>query len=418
MTCFSRHVAGAVACGLMTIAASSCTFKRPKYENPITKDTQQPDKVLFDKAMHDVERGRYEVARLTLNTLMNTYDTSEYMAKAKLLIADSWYRQGGVQGLTQAEADYKDFELFYPTMPEAAEAQRKICAIHFKEMDKPDRDPNQALHAETECRQLLTQYPNSKFVPETEQMLREIQEDLAEGEMRVGNFQHQRGDWAASSNRLGALVDQYPLYSRADEALWLEADSYSHMRTIGRPEQGAAYQKLVREYPLSPYAELAKKKLQAMELEVPQADPAAVARMKFEMENRTKPGVFDRATSFLRTTPDTYMAAKSGSPQMNNPKSTVPISVPAPAGAAGFNGDVTVAPATDAAAATATPNPQVAAQAPTFNQGTANASKGKKQNKKKQQQTAQQPAAPAQPDPTQPPASAPPQDSTPPAAPQ
>ena len=26
----------------------------------------------------DMERGRYEVARLTLQTLMNTYDTSEY----------------------------------------------------------------------------------------------------------------------------------------------------------------------------------------------------------------------------------------------------------------------------------------------------------------------------------------------------
>jgi outer membrane protein assembly factor BamD len=387
------------------LGASSCSFKRTKYENPITKDTQQPDKVLFDKAMRDVEKGRYEVARLTLNTLMNTYDTSEYMAKAKLLIADSWYREGGVQGLTQAEADYKDFELFYPTMPEAAEAQRKICGIHFKEMDKPDRDPNQALHAENECRQLLVQYPNSKFAPETEQMLREIQEDLAESEMRVGLFQHQRGDWSAASNRLGALVDQYPLYSRADEALWQEADSYSHLRTIGRPKQGLALQKLVREYPLSPYAEQAKKKLQEMELEVPRADPAAVARMKFEMENRTKPGTFSRATGFLRQTPDTYMAAKSGTPQMNNPKSTIPISVPTPAGAAGFNGDVTVAPAADAAAAAA--NPTAAAAQPTaFNQGTANAvtGKAKKQNnKKKQQQTAQQPqAAPQQPDSSQP----------------
>src|SRR5579863_7281617 len=249
MTCFSRQV----ACTLALIGASSCGFKHAKYENPITKDTQQPDKVLFDKAMKDVEKGRYEIARLTLNTMINTYDTSEYLAKAKLLIADSWYREGGISGLTQAEAEYKDFELFYPTMPEAAEAQEKICGIHFKEMDKPDRDPNQALRAENECRQVLIQYPNSKFAPQTEQMLREIQEDLAEAEMRVGLFQFQRGDWAASSNRLAGLVDQYPLYSRADEALWREADAYSHLGTRGRPKQGEALQKLVREYPLSLY---------------------------------------------------------------------------------------------------------------------------------------------------------------------
>ena len=37
---------------------SSCGIKRKKYENPISKDTQQPDKVLFDKAVNDIERSR------------------------------------------------------------------------------------------------------------------------------------------------------------------------------------------------------------------------------------------------------------------------------------------------------------------------------------------------------------------------
>src|ERR1700686_1143407 len=141
---------------IVTIAAllSSCGFKRHKYENPITKNTKQPDKVLFDKAVNDIEHGRYEIARITLNTLINTYDQSEFLAKAKLAIADSWYREGGAHGLAQAEAEYKDFELFYPTMPEASESQMKICEIHYKQMDKPDRDLNQALRAEDECRQL------------------------------------------------------------------------------------------------------------------------------------------------------------------------------------------------------------------------------------------------------------------------
>src|SRR6202790_3374521 len=164
-----------VLTALLTGAAlvvSSCGFKRKTYENPITKDTQQPDKVLFDKAVRDIERGRFEVARLTLNTLINTYDTSEFLAKAKLAIADSWYREGGTSGLAQAEAEYKDFILFYPTMEEAAESQQKICEIHYKQMEKADRDQNQALRAEDECRTLITQFPNSKFVPETQQLLR------------------------------------------------------------------------------------------------------------------------------------------------------------------------------------------------------------------------------------------------------
>src|SRR5882762_3717117 len=199
-----------------------CGCRRHKYENPIAKDTQQPDKVLFDKAIHDIERGRYEVARLTLNTLINTYDTSEFLAKAKLAIADSWFREGGTHGLTQAEAEYKDFILFYPTMEEAAESQKKICDIHYKQMEKSDRDPNNALRAEQECRQLIVQFPNSKFAPQAEQRLREIQEVLADGEFHTGDFYHHKGALAAASSRLGNLVTQYPLYSRADEALWME----------------------------------------------------------------------------------------------------------------------------------------------------------------------------------------------------
>src|SRR6202035_6135546 len=159
--------------GLVT---SSCGFKRKKYDNPITKDTKQPDKVLYDRAINDIEHSRYEVARITLNTLINTYDQSEFLAKAKLAIADSWYREGGAHGLAQAEAEYKDFILFYPTMEEAAESQQKICMIHYKQMDKSDRDAAQAIRAEDECRQLIVQFPNSKFVDETQQLLRNIQE--------------------------------------------------------------------------------------------------------------------------------------------------------------------------------------------------------------------------------------------------
>src|SRR5713226_7056251 len=168
--------------GLLT----SCGIRRKKYENPIAKDTQQPDKVLFDKAINDIERGRYEVARLTLNTLINTYDTSEFLAKAKLAIADSWYREGGTHAWAQAEAEYKDFILFYPTLEEAAESQQKICDIHYKQMEKPDRDNKHAFRAEEECKLLLTSFPNSKFAPLAQQKLRNIQEVISEGEFRRG----------------------------------------------------------------------------------------------------------------------------------------------------------------------------------------------------------------------------------------
>lgn len=69
------RLSAVVLLALVLVVSSGC--RRRKYENPITKDTQQPDKVLYDKAINDIEKGRFEIARLTLQTLMNTYDTSE-----------------------------------------------------------------------------------------------------------------------------------------------------------------------------------------------------------------------------------------------------------------------------------------------------------------------------------------------------
>ncbi len=318
-----------------------------KYENPITQDTQQPDKILFDKAIKDIEKGRYEVARLTLNTLMNTYDSSEFLPKAKLAIADSWMREGGSHALAQAEAEYKDFILFYPTLEESAEAQMKICDIHYRQMEKPDRDATHALRAEEECRQVLTQFPNSRFAPLAAQKLREIQEVLSEGEYRVGAFYHHKGSLGAASNRLQALTDHYPLYSGADQALWRLGDSYMRMGPRFRQKGIATYQRIVREYPLSPLVEQAKRRLEELEADIPEPDPVAYARMKYELENATKKGMLARMWGPFSKSPDVSRAAKSGQPAMERLRPTIPPNVPVPAGEGGVT-DVTISTETPA----------------------------------------------------------------------
>ena len=318
----------AVAAALCSLVlAPGCAKK--KYENPITKDTQQPDKVLFDRAVDDIEHARYEQARLTLQTLMNTYDTSEYLAKAKLAVADSWYREGGSHGFAQAEAEYKDFILFYPQMEEAAEAQEKVCKMQFQQMDKADRDLLHARRAEDECRQLLVQFPNSKFAPDAQQYLRTAQEVIADAEFRVGSFYYRsKGSFPAAANRLSALTDQFPLYSRADDALMLEADSYHRMGDRFEDKEAAAYSKIVREYPLSSHVADATAHLKAMNRPVPEADPVAYARQKYELENRQKRSLLGKVWEPFSSHPDVLNVAKSGSPRMETLKPYTPESIP------------------------------------------------------------------------------------------
>src|SRR5437016_4869457 len=134
----SRRISAVILLGALLFCAA-CTNK--KVNNPLANvGSKQPDKVLFDRAMDAMKHNRFDVARMTLQTLINTYPDSEFIARAKLAVGDSWYAEGGTAALAQAEIEYKDFETFFPNLPEAAEAQLKISNIHYQQMEKPDRD--------------------------------------------------------------------------------------------------------------------------------------------------------------------------------------------------------------------------------------------------------------------------------------
>ena len=237
-------------------------------------------------------------------------------------------------------------------MEESAEAQEKVCMIHYKQMEKADRDPKHALRAEEECRLLLVTFPNSKFAPQAQQYLRDIQEVLGQREFVVGSMYHHKGSFPAAANRLQYLTDQYPLYSAADEALMKLGESYGKMGPRMADRSAAAYTKLVKDYPLSQYADAARAKLEEMERPIPEADPVALARMKYERDNRIKQGILGKTFGLLSHSPNVNLAAKQGSPAMETLQPSTPVSVPtqAPAAAAGVTGDVTIQPVTDSTA--------------------------------------------------------------------
>src|SRR5437016_2750833 len=229
-----RRLLSTLALALALLALAGC--HHGKVNNPIANvNSKQPDKVLFDRAMDAMKKGKYDVARITLQTLINTYPDSEFIARAKLSVGDSWYAEGTTASYQQAEVEYKDFITFFPQLPEAAEAQLKIANMHYKQMEKADRDYTHAMRAEDEYRQVLLQYPdNSKLVPEAKQRLREVQEVLAERQFRVGRFYFLRESYPAAIARLKTLADSYPLYSQADETLMMLGRGYEAEATIIR----------------------------------------------------------------------------------------------------------------------------------------------------------------------------------------
>ncbi len=391
------------ALGTMLLLTAACSNK--KSVNPLANiGSKQPDKVLFDKAMDAMRHNRFDVARMTLQTLINTYPDSEFIARAKLAVGDSWYAEGGTASLAQAEQEYRDFETFFPNMPEAAEAQLKIANIQYQQMEKADRDYTHAKRAEDEYRNLIMQYPdNAKLVKEGKQRLLEVQEVLAEREFEIGKFYFLRQSFPASEARLRTLVEKYPLYSRADESLYILGQDYEGQiaqlraratcKAFNQPpgcvgeaakagmigelgkEAAAAYSQIITRYPVMDREDDAKKRLLALHQPVPRPTKAAVAQNRAEEESRREGTTLDRLMGVVKKGPDTTQAAKVGDPTLVDPtpvsaRDVVTTSMRQAMGSAGGEHGVSVetvkggppaanepAPRSDAPPAAVNPNP-------------------------------------------------------------
>jgi len=335
-----RRVLSIVLLLALALSAASCFRKNKNVTNPIANvNSAQPDKVLFDRAMDAMQHNRFDVARLSLQTMINTYPDSEYIARAKLAVGDSWYAEGGSAGLAQAEIEYKDFITFFPNLPEAAEAQLKVANIHYRQMEKPDRDYTHAKRAEEEYKQLIQQFPDSKLVPEGKQRLREVQEVLAEREFRIGRFYYLKESWPAAIARFKSLVDTYPLYSGADDALFLLGQAYEHQADRARAlksdeatraklvrgfedQAAAAYSQIMTRYPVTGRAKDARGRLEALHRPIPKATPEAIAQNKQEEESRHEMGHVSRLMLNFHRHPDTSLAAKVGEPTLVAPPET------------------------------------------------------------------------------------------------
>jgi outer membrane protein assembly factor BamD len=90
-------------------------------------NSDQYDIVLFERAQQALSKSNFLEARTLLNALIDNHPNSDYVPRAKLSIADSWYSE---HAFKQAEAEYRDFVTFFPNRPEVAEAQRRISSIH------------------------------------------------------------------------------------------------------------------------------------------------------------------------------------------------------------------------------------------------------------------------------------------------
>ncbi|HZS45734.1 MAG TPA: outer membrane protein assembly factor BamD [Blastocatellia bacterium] len=304
---------GTIVLLLFVALGSACGPKADKKVSAKNKVENTPgrDKEIFEGAIAEMRKGRYERGRIDLETLITTYVDSPYLPLAKLAIADSYFREGGTSNLAQAEAEYQNWLSFFATTQRdlAPQVLYKMAEIHMRQMLAPDRDQHEALKAERTLMQLVQNYPDAANLPEVKTKLDEIRERLADADFNVATFYYNnRNAWAGAESRLKEIIEKYPNYTKMDEVYHLLG--MTEVQREDTEQAGKYFSMLAQKYPNSEYFQDSVDHLKKFEMNVPNPDPNAPPRReKAGFVGNMKAKVFEPT---IQTNDDGILITKDG----------------------------------------------------------------------------------------------------------
>jgi outer membrane protein assembly factor BamD len=228
----------------------------------ITPDLSSSDEALYKLGEYEIKRDM-EKGILYLRQVIDSFPKSFYAQRAKLLIADAYFRKGDETNMILAAAEYREFIRSYPYSPSAAYSQYQIAMTFYKKMLKPGRDPSKTIQALAEFRKVIADYPASDQAKLAQEKIKDCEERLADHDAEIAIGYHNRRAYRAALSRLSELMSTYPEFSRLDLIYFYLGDSYFMLRQY---DQAVPYfTKVVTDYPGGKLAKAAAKKLAEIE---------------------------------------------------------------------------------------------------------------------------------------------------------
>ncbi|KAF0250122.1 MAG: putative lipoprotein [bacterium] len=260
---------------ILVFSVGACSSKKTT-KLAVSDNADQPrdgrDRELFEDALKEMQKKRYEQGRLLINTMVTTYGDSPLLPMAKLTIADSYYREGGTPNLVQAEAEYRDWLQFFPNHELAPDVLIKTAEIHLRQVQTPDREQEHALKAEKILLETTRRFPQTKDNAKIKEYIDLVQEKLATHDLGVARFYFERRDaWKATESRCLDVVNKYPSYTDLDIALWYLGRSLEEQENT--EDASKYFARIVREFPSSKYRDAAAEKLERFGKAIPDPDP-------------------------------------------------------------------------------------------------------------------------------------------------
>ncbi len=228
----------------------------------IAPDLASSDESLYRLGEAEMKKDT-EKAMLYLRQIMDSFPKSFYAQRAKLLIADAYFRKGDESSLLLAAAEYREFIRMYPYSPSAAYSQYQVAMTFYKKILKPGRDQSKTIQALAEFKKVIADFPASDQAKTAQEKIKDCEERLASHSAEIAIGYNKRRAYRASISRLSEIMTSYPEYSHLEEVYYYLGDCHFMVRQYDQAIP--FFTKVITDYPRAALAKSATKRLAEIE---------------------------------------------------------------------------------------------------------------------------------------------------------
>jgi outer membrane protein assembly factor BamD len=218
---------------LATVALVGCSSTPKDEASGLTAEK------LYADAKDDMESGGYERAIKSLERVEGLAAGSLLAQQAQLDLAYLYWKTAEkAQGLSTIERFIK----LNPSSPALDYALYLRGVINFNDdlgllgsvagQDLSERDQRAARDAWQAFKQLIDQFPDSKYSDDARRRMDYIVNSLASYEVHVARYYLRRGAYVAAANRAQIAVTEYQQTASVEEALYILVQSYDKLELV------------------------------------------------------------------------------------------------------------------------------------------------------------------------------------------
>lgn len=213
---------------------------------------------LYAEAKADAEAGSYERAIKALERVEGLGAGTLLAQQAQLDLAYTYWKSNDK---VQALATVERFIKYNPSSPALDYALYLRGVINFNDnlgllgglarQDLSERDQRASRDAYQAFKQLVEQFPASRYAPDARVRMDYIVNTLAAYEVHVARYYFNRGAYVAAANRAQQAVTEFQQSPATEEALHILVRSYDKLQLL--PLRDAAERVLRTNYPQSAF---------------------------------------------------------------------------------------------------------------------------------------------------------------------